>query len=55
VNPGIIWAGQYVQLAVEASIPVNSANGSHVGWIAQLHFFIDDLFPNTIGRPIFRN
>jgi hypothetical protein len=55
VNPGIIWAGQYVQLALEASIPVNSASGSHVGWIAQLHFFIDDLFPNTIGRPIFRN
>jgi hypothetical protein len=53
VNPGIIWAGQYVQLAVEAVIPVNSRSGSHVGWIAQLHFFLDDLFPTTIGRPIF--
>jgi hypothetical protein len=55
VNPGILWAGQYVQVSVEASIPANSRSGSHVGWIAQLHFFIDDLFPNTIGRPIFRN
>jgi len=55
VNPGIIWAGQYVQLAVEASIPVNSRTGSPVGWIAQLHFFIDDLFSTTIGRPIIRN
>jgi hypothetical protein len=53
VNPGIIWAGQYVQLAVEAVIPVNSRSGSQVGWIAQLHFFLDDLFPTTIGRPIF--
>jgi hypothetical protein len=52
VNPGIIWAGQYVQLAVEASIPINSRSGSHVGWIAQLHFFLDDLFPQTIGRPL---
>jgi hypothetical protein len=52
VNPGIIWAGQYVQLAVEAVIPVNSRSGSGVGWIAQLHFFLDDLFPTSIGRPI---
>ena len=52
VNPGIIWAGQYVQLAVEAVIPVNSRTGSRVGWIAQVHFFLDDLFPKTIGRPI---
>jgi hypothetical protein len=53
VNPGIIWAGQYVQLAVEAVIPLNSRSGNRVGWIAQLHFFLDDLFPMTIGRPIF--
>ena len=53
VNPGIIWAGQYVQLAVEAVIPVNSRSGNRVGWIAQVHFFLDDLFPKTIGRPIF--
>ena len=54
VNPGIIWAGQYVQLAVEAVIPINHRSGSGVGWIAQLQFFLDDLFPNSIGRPIFR-
>ena len=53
VNPGIIWAGQYVQLAFEATIPVNSRSGNHVGWIAQLHFFLDDLFPNSLGRPLF--
>jgi len=53
VNPGIIWAGQYAQLSVEAVIPINSRSGNRVGWIAQLHFFLDDLFPNTIGRPIF--
>jgi len=52
VNPGIIWAGQYVQLSVEAVIPVNSRSGSGVGWIAQLHFFLDDLFPTSIGRPL---
>ena len=55
INPGLIWAGRYMQLAAEAVIPVNSRSGSRVGWIAQLHFFLDDLFPTTIGKPIFPN
>ena len=55
INPGVIWAGRYMQLAAEAVIPVNSRSGSRVGWIAQLHFFLDDLFPTTIGKPIFPN
>ena len=53
INPGILWAGQYVQLSLEASIPLNNRSGTGVGWIAQLHFFLDDLFPGTIGKPIF--
>ncbi|HEY7787928.1 MAG TPA: hypothetical protein VIF33_05320 [Casimicrobiaceae bacterium] len=54
VNPGIIWAGQDIQLAFEAVIPANNRSGTHVGWLAQLHFFLDDLFPQTIGRPLLR-
>ncbi|HKW80395.1 MAG TPA: hypothetical protein VJQ49_05260 [Casimicrobiaceae bacterium] len=54
VNPGVIWAGRYAQVAVEAVVPVNNRSGTRVGWIAQLHFFLDDLFPKTLGRPIFR-
>jgi len=54
VNPGVIWAGQNIQLAVEAVIPVNRRTGGSVGWIAQLHFFLDDLFPQTLGKPIFQ-
>jgi len=52
VNPGIIWAGQDIQLAVEAVIPVNHRSGNSVGVLAQLHFFLDDLFPQTLGRPL---
>ena len=55
INPGIIWSGRYFQLAVEAQIPINSRSGSGVGWIAQLHFYLDDLFPKSIGRPVFGN
>jgi hypothetical protein len=54
VNPGVIWAGKYFQVGMEAVIPINSRTGTNVGVIAQLHFFLDDLFPHTIGRPIFR-
>jgi hypothetical protein len=53
VNPGLIWSGRYAQLAVEAQIPINSRSGRSVGWIAQLHFYLDDMFPTTLGKPIF--
>lgn len=53
INPGLIWSGQYVQLAGEAVVPVNRASGHGVGFIAQLHFYIDDIFPHSLGRPIF--
>jgi hypothetical protein len=53
VNPGLFWSGQYTQLGVEAVIPVNHNSGNTVGVIAQLHFYIDDIFPNSLGRPIF--
>jgi hypothetical protein len=52
VNPGVIWVGSYFQVGVEAIIPINRASGTNVGAIAQLHFYLDDIFPNTIGRPL---
>jgi len=53
INPGLIYAGDKFQLAAEASIPVNRASGSGVGGMMQLHFYLDDIFPNSIGRPVF--
>jgi hypothetical protein len=53
VNPGIIWAGKYFQIAVEAILPVNDRTGKNVGIRGQIHFFLDDLFPNTLGKPLF--
>ena len=53
INPGLIWSGQVEQFAIEAMIPVNQASGSTVGVIAQLHFYIDDMFPGTLGTPLF--
>jgi hypothetical protein len=55
INPGVIWVGDKFQVGVEAMIPVNRQSGTGVGVIAQIHFFLDDIFPNSIGRPIFGN
>jgi hypothetical protein len=55
IQPGLIWAGQYYQLSAEAIIPVNSLSGHGYGGLVQLHFFLDDIFPGTFGRPIFGN
>ena len=33
-------------------IPATKATGKNVGIVAQLHFYLDDIFPNTIGRPL---
>jgi hypothetical protein len=52
INPGVLWAGRYVQLGLEAVIPVNHASGRGVGVQAQLHFFLDDIFPKSVGRPL---
>ena len=53
VNPGILWAGRYMQLGAEAVIPVNSRTAGKTGVLLQLHFFIDDIFPRTLGKPAF--
>ncbi len=55
VNPGVIWAGKYFQIGAEAIVPVNERTGKNVGFRAVLHFFLDDLFPKSVGRPIFGN
>jgi hypothetical protein len=53
VNPGVIWVGDYFQVGFEAMIPINRASGTGVGGIVQLHFYLDDIFPTTVGRPLF--
>ena len=53
INPGVIWAGKYCQFGVEAVVPINERTGNNVGVIAQLHFYLDDLFPHTLGHPLF--
>ncbi|HLJ52934.1 MAG TPA: hypothetical protein VKT24_06070 [Rhizomicrobium sp.] len=52
IDPGLIWTGQYIQFAAEAVLPVNHASGDNVGVRMQLHFYLDDIFPHSLGAPI---
>ncbi len=52
VNPGVIWVGSYYQVGLEAVVPINRSSGTSIGAIAQLHFYLDDIFPNTLGQPL---
>jgi len=54
INPGVIWVGDYFQVALEAIVPINRASGTGVGGLVQLHFYLDDIFPKSIGAPLFR-
>jgi hypothetical protein len=55
ISPGFIWVGNTFQIGVEAMIPINRQSGTNVGAIVQLHFFLDDIDPHGLGKPIFGN
>jgi len=46
-NPGLIWAGKYLQLGLEAQVPMNKFSGKNVGVRGLIHVFIDDIWPNV--------
>jgi len=52
VNPGVLWMGKTMELGIEAQIPINNHSGNNVGVSVLIHFFIDDLFPDTLGKPL---
>ncbi|HEV2530401.1 hypothetical protein [Phenylobacterium sp.] len=52
VNPGVIWSGRHMQLGAEAIVPINRDSGHGVGFVVQAHWFIDDLMPRSLGRPV---
>jgi hypothetical protein len=53
VGPSLYYIGQYFEVGVMAQIPINSASGNHVGVLAVVDFFLDDIAPTTLGKPLF--
>jgi hypothetical protein len=53
INPGILFPGRTMQFGIEAVVPMNHRTGGGTGVLMQLHFFLDDLFPTSLGKPLF--
>jgi hypothetical protein len=52
MNPGLSYVAVTWQLAVEATVPLNSEAGRSVGARAQLLLFLQDLMPSVFGKPL---
>ncbi len=55
IAPGLIYSGDSFQLAAEALIRATRGSNASTGFIFQIHFFLDDIFPTTLGKPLFGN
>ncbi|MBY6240903.1 hypothetical protein [Methylosinus sp. Sm6] len=53
INPGLLYVDDAWQIGAEAIIPINNQSGRGVGWMAALGIYLDKIFPDTIGRPLF--
>src|SRR6202166_2324939 len=53
VNPGFIWVSRYLQVGVEAIIPMDAHSGRDVGARAQAHLYLPAIFPDFYSKPIF--
>lgn len=53
IAPGVLYEGSTYQIGVEALIPATKATGTRTGLLVQLHFYLDDVFPTTLGKPVF--
>lgn len=55
IAPGFLYEADTWQLGAEALIPGNAATRQKqgTGFIVQFHLFLDDILPNTLGKPLF--
>ncbi|MBI3811352.1 MAG: hypothetical protein HY283_03995 [Nitrospirae bacterium] len=49
LNPGIVWAGKYIELGLEAQIPLNDRTGQSTGVIGLVHLFLDNIAPSVFS------
>lgn len=53
IQPGVVYLADKYQVAVEAIFPLNRASGHGIGGVASIDFYLDDIFPNSLGKPLF--
>lgn len=52
IGAGVAYTASTYAVTVEALIPGNRQSGTHTGLVAQFHLYFDDLFPNSLGKPV---
>jgi hypothetical protein len=45
-SPGLLWAGKYFQVGLQAQVPMNNASGKNAGVKGSMLLFIDNIAPN---------
>jgi hypothetical protein len=50
--PGVAYSGDWYQLTAELLIPGNKNTGQNLGAVAEFHIYLDDLMPNSLGKPL---
>ncbi|HTV44107.1 MAG TPA: hypothetical protein VMF05_02225 [Stellaceae bacterium] len=55
IAPGVLYEATTWQAGIEALIPATGATRQlqGTGFIVQFHVFLDDVMPNSLGRPLF--
>jgi hypothetical protein len=53
IQPGVIYLSTKFQVGVEAVLPLNSASSHGVGVMASIDLYLDDLAPDSVGKPWF--
>jgi hypothetical protein len=53
VQPGVIYLTNHYQIGVEAILPLNSGSGHGLGVVFSVDLYLDDLLPNSLGKPLF--
>ncbi len=54
IGAGVAYTATDYAVTIEALIPGNKQTGSHMGFVAQFHLYFDDMFPNSLGKPVSR-
>ena len=55
VNPGVIWVSRYLQVGVEAIVPIDPHSGPDLGFSRTGPPYCRAIFPDWYGKPIFAN
>ena len=53
IGPSLYYVGRDFEIGVMAQVPINATSGRHPGVLAIVDFFLDDIAPDTIGKPLF--